>query len=43
VDAYTWKAPSRKSIRLDFVAAKRPPLALAKAYAGVRRGIRGRL
>lgn len=43
VDAHTWKAPSRKSIRLDFVAAKRPSRAMVKAYAGVKRGIRGRL
>jgi len=43
VDAYTWKAASRKSIRLDFVAAKRPSRATVKAYPGVRRGIRERM
>jgi len=43
VDAHTWKAPSRKSIRLDFIAAKRPPRAMVKAYPGVRRGIRERM
>lgn len=43
VDAHTWKAPSKKSIRLDFIAAKRPPRAMVKAYPGVRRGIRERI
>ncbi len=43
-DAETWKRPRRKkTIRMDFVAAKNPSRATARAYKGVQKEIRGML
>jgi SAM-dependent methyltransferase len=43
LDAHTWRPPSRRSIRLDFVAAQDPPRSMLKAYGAIRRSIRGRI
>jgi SAM-dependent methyltransferase len=43
-DAETWKRPrKKKTIRMDFVAAKNPSRACVKAFKGVQREIRGML
>lgn len=39
-DAATWRKPSRKSLRIDFVAAKAPPPSLDRRFAGLAKAMR---
>ena len=42
-DAETWKAPNRKSLRIDFVATKGPPRQFKRAMRSIRAAVRDRL
>lgn len=42
-DAESWKAPGKRSIRLDFVAAKAPDAALRRGFQASAAGLRDRL
>ncbi|MCX5770661.1 MAG: class I SAM-dependent methyltransferase [Candidatus Hydrogenedentes bacterium] len=43
LDAHTWETPSRKSIRLDFVAAQHPAQGIIKQFKAIRNSIRAKL
>ena len=41
-DAHSWKKPNRKTVRIDFIAAKANPRPLRKPFRAIRDTVRGR-
>jgi SAM-dependent methyltransferase len=42
-DAHTWRSPGRRTIRIDYVAAKSVPRAMKKRFRSIRADLRARL